>query len=500
MDSKHNGRLTILAFAATLLSGAAFYFGGGLHPHWWLTWVAALPVLLLAPSLPWGWSLLVAFAANALGALSFWNYLRQYLQFPLSAIAVYLFVPGAAIALAVLLFRGFFRRGQVWLAVLAFPSLIVAYEYLTELALGTFGNTAYTQLNNPPALQLAAIAGMWGIGFVVMLFAPAVAAAILSRGATRRKLALMLAGVLMCVYGYGAWRLRSTPPAAQRIVVGLVSTQFPKNIFPASDAQKMQLLKDYAAQASALAARGAKIVVLPEMTVRVSPSLSEEANHLFEQTARESGAQVLLGVLNQTSSGAFNEARLYLPSGAIGAVYRKRHLVPVAEAGTTPVKDYSVLDQPEGTTGIAICRDMDYPNPARTYGEDRVGLLLVPAWDFDVDRWWHGHMALMRGVEYGYSIVRSAKVGFLTVSDDRGRVLAEASTTPQAPFTSLLATVPVRHDWTLYQALGDWFAWLNLALLCGLALFRFLGRREIRLNERNARSDLAGTVPMSDAR
>jgi apolipoprotein N-acyltransferase len=178
MDSKHNARLTILALAATLLSGAAFYFGAGLHPHWWLTWVAALPVLLMAPSLPWGWSLLVAFAANALGALSLWNYLRQDLHFPLSAIAVYLFVPGAVIALAVLLFRGFFRRGQVWLAVLAFPSLIVAYEYLTELALGTFGNTAYTQLNNPPALQLAAVVGMWGIGFVVMLFAPAVAAAI----------------------------------------------------------------------------------------------------------------------------------------------------------------------------------------------------------------------------------------------------------------------------------------------------------------------------------
>jgi apolipoprotein N-acyltransferase len=500
MGSKHDARLTVLVLAATLLSGGASYFGVGFHPHWWLAWVAALPVLLLAPSLRWGWSLLVAFAANALGALSFWNYLRQILQFPLLAIALYLFVPGAAMALAVLLFRGFFRRGQVWLAVLAFPSLLIAYEYLTELALGTFGNTAYTQLNNLPALQLVAISGMWGIGFVVMLFPSAVAAAILSRGPTRRKLALMLAGVLICVYGYGAWRLSSMSPAAQRIVVGLVSTQFPHNMFSASDAQKMRLLKDYAAQASELADRGAKIVVLPEMTSRVSPSLSEEANDLFEQTARESGAQVLVGVLNQTSAGTFNEARLYLPSGAIGAVYRKRHLVPVAEAGTTPVTDYSVLDQPEGTTGIAICRDMDYPNPARTYGEDRVGLLLVPAWDFDVDRWRHGHMALMRGVEYGYSIVRSAKVGFLTVSDDRGRVLAEASTTPQAPFTSLLATVPVRHDWTLYQALGDWFAWLNLALLCGLVLFAVLGRREISLNEHNARSDLADAVPMSDFR
>lgn len=106
----------------------------------------------------------------------------------------------------------------------------------------------------------------------------------------------------------------------------------------------------------------------------------------------------------------------------------------------------------------------------------------------------------MRGVEYGSSIVRSAKVGFLTVSDDRGRVLAEASTTPQAPFRTLLAAVPVRHDSTLYQELGDWFAWLNLALLCGLALFAVLGRRQISLNERNARTDLADTGPMSDVR
>ncbi len=137
---------------------------------------------------------------------------------------------------------------------------------------------------------------------------------------------------------------------------------------------------------------------------------------------------------------------------------------------------------------------MDYPDPARIYGKDKVGLLLVPAWDFDVDRWWHAHMALMRGVEYGYSIVRSAKVGFLTVSDDRGRVLAEAGTTSSAPFTTLLAAVPVRHDWTLYQTLGEWFAWFNLVLLGSLAVFAFLGRRKPGLNGREPRRN-----PMSAA-
>jgi apolipoprotein N-acyltransferase len=93
-----------------------------------------------------------------------------------------------------------------------------------------------------------------------------------------------------------------------------------------------------------------------------------------------------------------------------------------------------------------------------------VGLMLVPAWDFDEDRSFHGHMAVMRGVESGFGVVRSAKQGYLTVSDDRGRILAE-TLSGSAPFATLLAAVPAVHDTTLYLLLGDWFAWLVLALL-----------------------------------
>jgi apolipoprotein N-acyltransferase len=460
--------------AAALLSGTALYFGTGLYPKWWLVWVAALPVLFLAPSLSWLRSGLVASAASILGGLNLWGYDHTQLHMPLWLALEILLLPAIVFSLAVLLFRSFFRRGRVWLAVLAFPAVIVAAEFCTDLVFGTFGNIAYTQLKSLPVLQLASITGLWGLSFLVELFAPAAAAILLKGGRTRARLALALTGAIVCVFGYGAWRLRSTPPARHTIPVGLVSTEFPENIFPSADSQKMQLLTEYAAQVRLLAAHGARIVVLPEMTVRISGSLSDDADRLFEETARDAGVQILLGVLHQTSAGTFNEARLYSPSGALEAVYRKHHLVPVAEGGTTPGTDISVLYQPAGRLGLAICRDLDYPEPARRYGKDRVGLLLAPAWDFDVDRLWHGHMALMRGVEYGYSIVRSAKVGFLTVSDDRGRVLAEATTTPQAPFTTLLATVPVRHDATLYQTLGDWFGWLNVALLCALLASWFL--------------------------
>ena len=77
---------------------------------------------------------------------------------------------------------------------------------------------------------------------------------------------------------------------------------------------------------------------------------------------------------------------------------------------------------------------------------------------------------LFRSVEDGFSLVRDAKLGLLTASDDRGRILAEQRTHADAGFTTMLIRVPVRYDSTLYQRWGDWFAWVDLL---GLAAILF---------------------------
>jgi apolipoprotein N-acyltransferase len=110
---------------------------------------------------------------------------------------------------------------------------------------------------------------------------------------------------------------------------------------------------------------------------------------------------------------------------------------------------------------------MDFPALSRQYGAKGVGLLLVPAWDFTLDGWLHGRMAVMRGVESGFTIARAAKQGLLTVSDDRGRILAQ-SDAATVHFASLVAAAPVHHDDTLYTRWGDWFAWLDVAAVIGL--------------------------------
>jgi apolipoprotein N-acyltransferase len=116
--------------------------------------------------------------------------------------------------------------------------------------------------------------------------------------------------------------------------------------------------------------------------------------------------------------------------------------------------------------GVQVCKDMDFTPLSAEYGREGVGLMLVPGWDFTADWVFHGHMAIMRGVESGFSAVRTAKRGSLYVNDDRGRALAETRSAP-GHFSTLLATVPAGHDATVYDRLGDWAAHLALLILLG---------------------------------
>jgi apolipoprotein N-acyltransferase len=94
----------------------------------------------------------------------------------------------------------------------------------------------------------------------------------------------------------------------------------------------------------------------------------------------------------------------------------------------------------------------------------------VPAWDFEKDDWLHSRMAVLRAVENGFSMVRAARQGRLTINDQYGRILNEASTA-KGISAELVDIVPINHLNTLYVRYGDWFGWLDaLMTLLLLAL------------------------------
>ena len=132
-----------------------------------------------------------------------------------------------------------------------------------------------------------------------------------------------------------------------------------------------------------------------------------------------------------------------------------------------------ILDEPSGRWGLQICKDMDFPELSREYAAEGANLMLVPAWDFNLDRWLHARMAVLRAVENGFALARSARNGLLTLSDNRGRILAEAATVPDR-FVSISGKLNVSREETFYTRADDWFAWLCVAVFVSLLAFQLL--------------------------
>lgn len=216
----------LLIAPVIIFSAAAYFWSYSLHPVWWLVWLAPLPLLLIAPRVSAWTAAVMAFCAVTLGRLDMWAYYRM-LHLPLWLILTVVLGPALVVASAICLYRSFFLRRQLARAVLVFPAVIVAAEYLISLWQGTFGNTAYTQLRNLPVLQLGALTGLWGIAFVVMLVPAMAAVVLLTRGRERARMASALTLVVASVLIYGAWRLHSTPAASPTVLVGLAESHIP---------------------------------------------------------------------------------------------------------------------------------------------------------------------------------------------------------------------------------------------------------------------------------
>jgi apolipoprotein N-acyltransferase len=269
-------------------------------------------------------------------------------------------------------------------------------------------------------------------------------------------------GVITLVLIFGVVRL-ALPTPGPFVKVGLIAwDRSGESPIAAEGAPTAQLLQAYANKAAALVAQGARIIVLPEkLGIAVDPN-TKDIDAQLQSVADKTGANIVVGLIRVSSHKAYNEARVYARGKSVNS-YDKHHMLPSFESNLEPGKALTFLPQYSGTWGLEICKDMDFIPLSREYGKAGTALMLVPAWDFDLDRIWHGHLAVMRAVENGFSIARAAKQGYLTVSDNRGRILAEAVSN-SAHFATLLTDVPTTHDTTIYMLFGDWFAWLALAL------------------------------------
>ena len=429
--------VALLVIASTSL---LVFFGNGLNPLWPLLWVAPLPVLLFATRSR-GWaSASTAFLSWLIGCLNMHHYfsLLQILW-----ISVYAFV-ALVFTAAVMLFRTLLLRGAPWSALVAFPAMWVSFEYALDrfTSGGTAGSLAYSQLHFLPFLQLASITGPWGMSFLLLMFPAALAIGLHLRNTAPKQAFRLVAtslGIIALVLIFGFTRL-AQPSPRQQVKVGLIASDTSANDEVASaGADTVRLFHDYAAAARTLAAQGAQIIVLPEkIGVAVDPN-SVASDTIFQSLADQTGATIVAGMVRVSLPLKYNEARVYSPGAlpfATTSITCSRHLNRTSHPALRLLSAYAIRP-----LGCGYLQGHGLYGLSRQYGKAGAGLMLVPAWDFNLDRAWHGHIAIMRGVEDGFSIVRAAKNGYLTVTDNRGRILAETRS-DSASFATLLAEVP----------------------------------------------------------
>jgi apolipoprotein N-acyltransferase len=453
-----------LGLAAALLSAALLWGGTGLDPAWWLTWLAPWPVLAFAVRAPGRAAAAAAFAAWAGGGLNLWSYYRTTLGVPLPVVLVAMALPAIAFAAVVALTSALAQRGRPVAATLALPAGWTAFEHLLSRVSphGTFGSLAYTQMDCLPVIQLAAVLGISGITFLLTLVPSALAVVGLpAAGRDRARIAGVASALVSLVLGYGGWRLLHDDGARAPVTVGLVATDRPDQPVPGETDEGQALVDRYVRAAEALGARGARIVVLPETIVKVTAAGAEAVASRFAGLT-SAGTTVVLGA-DRTAEGHETNAAMALSPGP-ARLYAKQHLLQPFESRYRPGNELVLLDAPSGRLGLAVCKDMDFPDLGRRYAERGASILLVPAWDFTADGWLHSRMAVLRGVEGGFAVARAARGGRLTLSDDRGRILAEA-TSADAEVASLLAAVRPGAGGALHARLGDAFAWLCCGVL-----------------------------------
>ncbi|MEO8065207.1 MAG: nitrilase-related carbon-nitrogen hydrolase [Pseudomonadota bacterium] len=451
---------------AALLTGGLFAASLDVGPMGPLALIAPIPLLIYALSAARWWS--VGLAAAAARIISLAGVVYVYDQLPLVALLVFVVIYALIYAAVVLTSRWLARFAPPALAVFTYPLLLVSAEFLLGLVSphGSFGAMGYALVDILPLLQVASVGGVAALTFCVALVPMTAAVALVRPQAWRSVLAFGTAPVLLVLVG-GALRL--TQPTETQTRVALVGLDADEARAYRDELQGLETARSFAAQVRLLASAHAEFIVLPEKQLGGARRADAESG-LLASAAADASSTVIAGFDEVLPDGSrVNTAQVLMPGQRVER-YRKRRLIPGLELDYTAGHESMVM----GTRGVAICKDMDFPDMIRQYGQAGVQLLLVPAWDFVLDGRLHSRMALVRGVENGFAIARAAAAGRLTASDRYGRVIAEAATSRAVPVT-LVADLGLRGGGTAYTRIGDLFAWVSIA--CAALLVGWRSRR-----------------------
>jgi apolipoprotein N-acyltransferase len=449
------------AALAAIVTAVMFELSGADPRLYLFALFAPLPILAVAPELRVETAAQLAFLAFLIGNLVTWGgesfatpLVTMLASHVMGAVVFAAFVASAAEAT---------RRWPGWLAALVFPTFEVAFYFTLSLESphGTWGSPAYSQVDFREFLQTASWLGMCGVMFIMSLLPSGLAVAWYRRRWNMDwvRPAIMALGVFAVAILLG-WVRVILAPTTPSVRVAMVASE---NLIPESEStdasDAADVMTQYAKLVRQVAVNGTQVVVLPEKIIGVAPNYEWDVVQGFQRIASMSHVWLVVGINQIGRTPKRNIAIVISPDGKIVAAYAKHHLVPSLESDYKPGSKPAIFDAPWGRTAVLISQDLDFPATARELAAHDVRIVLAPASDWTGSEVIHQQMAVVRGVEFGFSLARAARGGILSASCSRGKEIAARSPI-HTEDTTLTADIPVGTGSTLYSRTGDWFGHL----------------------------------------
>lgn len=169
------------------------------------------------------------------------------------------------------------------------------------------------------------------------------------------------------------------------------------NIALADERKNVQVMERWAAEA---ARRGSHVLVLPELwstgyALDQSKELAAVLNTgMFTQMgtiAQQNKIAIVGSILEKRGQEVSNSAPFFAPNGRMLGVYRKLHLFRLMDEDKwlQPGQSPLTMDLPWGSTSLAICYDLRFPELFRRYAVEGARLVIIPAeWPLErVEHW-----------------------------------------------------------------------------------------------------------------
>ncbi len=401
------------------------------------------------------------------------------------------------------LYFGFFglliTRPFAKCSLLFVPSSWVLLEYLRSHLLTGFpwALLGYSQYANLPVIQIADIAGVWFVSFLIIFVNIAIKEAL----AKKLRRYLFFAGILIALdLSYGFLKLNKIEFTGEALRISVVQGNIPQKL-KWNPGSREFVVDRYFKLTSELKADSPDLIIWPEAAL---PVVLEDEPVYYERLCRyvkSIGYPLLFGAVTNRDDSYYNSALLLSKEGRLLQRYDKLHLVPFGEfipfrkilpfletiapiGDMTRGREYDLFDirhqklKIKHQFGVLICFEDVFPELARQFvnkGADFLVNITNDAWfGHTTEAAQHLAASVFRAVENRVYLVRSANTGISGFIDPRGRTVSLVS----GPRGDLIFTpgyksenIYLRAHPSFYGYYGDFLILLCLLCLIYIALF-----------------------------